>query len=232
MASSYRLWSRYCVMDDFDDGMFSYALKDAFPNILFLNNINLLREPALTSADTIPECDRSLVYIWFPQDGWQPLFFPHPDYPDRFNIINPPALYLYYNRTSWFFGGPEGERRWAFSLPMPERGRIYSGRWGWDEDEKAFRKKIVNILGKLSSNRLKDWFQRDEFVSTKDAKRRNIWAGRHVQAWCSQDPRRALDSMFRVPDDWRFEENDWYRKLKQRVIDRFGPDFGRPNDAD
>ncbi len=217
-------------MDDFDDAMFSFALKDAFPEVLFLRKIRLLREPALSPAESIPECDTSLVHIWFPHDSWKPLFFPHPDYPDRLNIINPPSLYLHYNRTSWFSGTPDGERKWAFSLPMPERGCVYSGRWAWDEDERAFRKKIVNILGRLSSNRLKDWFQREEFVSTKNAKRRNTWAGHHLQEWCSKDPRRAINSMFRVPDDWRFEEGDWYRGLKQRVIERFGSDFGLQNE--
>lgn len=215
-------------MDDFDDAMLTYALKEAFPNVLFLHKIRLLKEPQLHLANSIPECDRTLVHIWFPRDDWQPLFFPHPDYPHRFNVINPPSLYFHYNRTRWFHGVPQGERKWAFSLPMPERGRISMGRWEWDETEKEFRSKIVRILGKLSNNRLKDWFQRDEFVPSKEAKRRNLWAGHSILRWCADEPRRAIDSMFRPPDDWQMRESDWYRQLRERVTDRFGPDFGGP----
>ncbi|HSG71883.1 MAG TPA: hypothetical protein VLA12_15815, partial [Planctomycetaceae bacterium] len=86
-------------MDDFDDAMLSYALRDEFPTVKFFNKTRLLHEPRLIPSDTIPECDETLVHIWFPRENWEPLFFPHPDYPSRFNVINPPYLYLHYNRT-------------------------------------------------------------------------------------------------------------------------------------
>ena len=217
-------------MDDFDDAMLSLALKDAFPRVLFLPKVRLLPKPGLDPAETIPECSRTLVHIWFTDKDWEPLFFPHPDYPDRYKIINPPSLHLYYRRTRWFFGSPVGERKWAFSLPMPERGHIYSGRREWDEEEKVSRKKIVKILGRLSSNRLKDWFQRDEMVATKDASRRNTWAGHHVLNWCAAERRRAIESMFRPADDWQYKPTDWYTDLSQRVIADYGQDYGVPED--
>jgi len=111
---------------------------------------------------------------------------------------------------------------------MPERGRISSGRWEWDDERKEFRSHIVKILGKISNNRLKDWFQRDEIVKTRDAKRRNLWVGYHVLNWCAREERRAVDSMFRPADDWHQKTTDWYTDLSQRVIEKFGSDFGEP----
>lgn len=215
-------------MDDFDDAMFSIALKDRFPNVMFLSKIGLLDTPSLENHETIPECDQTFVNIWFPRDGWKPLFFPHPDYPDRLDVINPPDLFLTYYRTRWFFGVPQGERQWAFSLPMPESGKLSSGRWEWDRDQKEFRSTVIKLLGHLSNNRLKDWFQRDDFVPKSEAKRRNTWVGQNVMSWCSDEPRRAIDSMFRPPDDWDRKESLWYRGLKKRVIDRFGENYGGP----
>ena len=215
-------------MDDFDDAMFSFALKDHFPNVLFLSKIRLLETPAIQSCETIPECDQTVVNIWFPRNGWEPLFFPHPDYPDRFNVINPPDLFLSYHRTSWFHGDSRGEGRWAFSLPMPEHGNLSSGRWEWNSDQKKFRSTVIKLLGRLSNNRLKDWFQRDDFVPRSEAKRRNIWVGQNVMTWCSEEPRRAIDSLYRPPDDWQHKESPWQRDLKNRVIYRFGEGYGRP----
>lgn len=215
-------------MDDFDDAMLSFALRDRFPSVLFLSKIRLLDTPALENRETISECDQTFVNIWFPRDGWKPLFFPHPDYPERFNLINPPDLFLTYYRTRWFFGVPQGERKWAFSLPMPESGKLSSGRWEWGPDQKEFRNAVTKLLGRLSSNRLKDWFQRNDCVPNSEAKRRSTWVGQNVMTWCSGEPNRAIDSMFRPPDEWKHKESPWYRDLKKRVIERFGEDYGGP----
>lgn len=73
-----RFWTRYCVMDDFDDAMFSFALRDAFPNVLFVHRRTIRKTAALNQADTIPECDQTVVEIWLPHDKWKPLFFTQP----------------------------------------------------------------------------------------------------------------------------------------------------------
>ena len=223
-----RFWTRYCVMDDVDDAMFSFALRDAFPNVLFIHEGDMLKTPDLKPAATIPECNRTLVDIWFPREGWQPIFFPHPRYPDRFDVINPPHLYLHYERTTWDSGGYASDRKWAFSLPTPERGRISSGRWVWDEEQRAFRSQIVKILGRLSNNRLKWLLDRDQFVSTKDAKRKNLWDGYHTLAWCAEDSTRAILGHWRPCDDWAHRETEWYAAMKKRVIERFGDNYGGP----
>lgn len=229
-APPLRFWIRNCVMDDFDDAMLSFALRDEFPNVVFLKNSTMLRSKGIEAAETIPECDQALVDIWFPREGWEPLFFPHPDYPDKYDVINPPRLFLHYNRTRWFYGAPQGDRNWAFSLPMPEQGRITSGRWEWDKEQRQFRHKITKILGRLTTNRMKDWFQRDEYLSTKTSKRRNTWAGYSVLKWCAEEPNRAIHSMFRPPDDWEPKETAWHRGMKNRVVERFGGNYGGPRE--
>lgn len=226
-----RFWTRYCSMDDFDDAMLSFALRDAFPNVVFLARDGyMMRTSDLKPADTIPECDQTFVNIWFPDDGWEPVYVPHPDYPDRVNVDNPPRLFLDYIRTGWNFGGYFADRKWAFSLPAPGRGRITSGRWAWDDEQRAFRSTIVKILGRLSNNRLKWLLDRDQYVSTKDAKRKNLWVGYHVMNWCAEEPRRAVDGHWQPPDDWKHKETAWYAELKARVIDRFGEDYGGPRE--
>jgi len=223
-----RFWTRYCVMDDFDDAMLSFALRDAFPNVLFIHGGTMRKMAELNPAATIPECDQTVVDIWFPHDNWKPLFFPHPDYPNRFDCINPPHLFLRYVRTRWDFGGSHADRKWAFDYPTPERGRISSGRWEWDEEQRELRSKVTKILGRLSNNRLKSLLDRDRFLSKKDAKRGNLWVGYHVLDWCSEDPRRAIDGHSRPCDDWEHKETAWYRYLKKRVVDRFGENYGGP----
>lgn len=223
-----RFWTRYCVMDDFDDAMFSFALRDAFPNVRFVCQPYMMTRPDLGSAATIPECDQTIVDIWFPHDGWEPIFFPHPHYPDRFNVINAPRLYLYYYRTGWDFGGAYADRKWSFSLPSPDIGNITSGPWRWDEEQRQFRSTIVKILGRLSNNRLKRLADRDQSLSMKDAKRRNLWVGYNVLDWCAEEPRRGIGGHWRPCDDWRHKDTQWYAALKKRVVDRFGENYGGP----
>lgn len=223
-----RFWGRYCVMDDFDDAMFSFALRETYPDVVFIRGGILFESPDYGAAETIPECSQSGVDIWFPRKGWEPIFFPHPEYPDRYEVINPPQLYLHYNRTHWFFESAVGERKWVFSLPMPEQGRISSGRWIWDDEKKEFRSAIIRIIGRLTTNRLKDWFERNQAVSVKNARRRNTWAGYHVLDWCRGGPRRMIDGRFRPCDDWQPKYSSWYRRIREKVVERFGDEYGGP----
>lgn len=215
-------------MDDFDDAMLSFALREAFPGVVFIRGGIFFEAPELPAAATIPECSQTLVDIWFPWKGWKPIFFPRQEYPDRYEIINPPDLYLHYNRTQWFFESPVGPRKWSFELPVPEKGSISTGRWTWEVEEKEFRSTIVKIIGRLTTNRLKDWFEREESVSMKDAPRRNTWAGYHVLKWCREGPRRMIDGRFRPCDDWRPKYSPWYRKIEEKVVERFGEEYGGP----
>ena len=80
-------------MDDFDDAMFSFALRETYPDVVFIRGGILFESPDYGAAETIPECSQSGVDIWFPRKGWEPIFFPHPEYPDRYEVINPPQLY-------------------------------------------------------------------------------------------------------------------------------------------
>lgn len=223
-----RFWPRYCVMDDFDDAMFSFALRDAFPNVLFAHRRTMRKTAALNQADTIPECDQTVVEIWFPHDKWKPLFLPNPNYPDSYDCINPPHLFLHYVRTRWDFGGSHADRKWAFDFPTPETGSISSGRWEWDDEQRELRSKVTKILGRLSNNRLKSLMDRDHVLSKKDAKRGNLWVGYHVLDWCAKGSRRAINGHSIPCDDWEHMKTAWYQDLKQRVTNRFGKDYGGP----
>lgn len=185
-------------------------------------------EPTLNLTETIPEADQTIVNIWFPHESWEPIFFPHEEYPEKFVIVNHPQTYLFYYRTQWDFGGPYQDRKWIFSLPSPNRGDISTGPQISDDNLKIFRNRISRILGRLKTNRLKHWDDYDQMVATKNARRFGTWAGHHALNWCRGGPRRMIDGLFRPCDDWSYSETEWYRSLKEKVIARFGEDYGGP----
>lgn len=225
-----RTWTRYCVMDDFDDAMLSYALKEYFPNALFKPSRVLYREPTLGAQPTISECSQSAVDIWFPYDGWEPIFFPHDEYPDHFIVINSPQLYLHYRRTEWFWGSPVGERKWIFSLPMPESGCLSTGRWQWDDELKSFRTTIARIFRRLATNCLKDCFEAHETALPPAGRDRRFgtWVGEHVLEWCAQEPKRMANGRFRPRGGWAPRDTEWHQSIRSKVVDRFGENLGGP----
>jgi hypothetical protein len=208
--------------------MLSFALKDAFPSILFSQHQILFDKPKLDVAPTIPECNGTALTFWLPRENWRPLFFPDQIYPQKFTFINQPHLFLHYYRTEWFWGSAVGERKWVFSLPMPERGHISTGQWIWDEELTEFRRSVSRILGKLMTNRLKHWHEKDKVIHRKDSRRYGTWAGLHVLDWCRDGPRRMINGEYRPCDDWELTETRWYSDLRERVAGRFGENFGEP----
>lgn len=223
-----RMKYRHLVMDDMDDAMLSLALRDAFPSLVFLPGGRPFEEPELGTRPSIPESDRDVVLAWVLERGWLPRFKRDEEYPQWFNLLNPPQCSLSYRRTNWFWGGSQ-PARWAFDMPTPEFGTINTNFDPDDPKQRAFVNKVWGILKKLATNRMKSAISEDRVVLCKDAKGGMIWAGHHVLEWCAAGTsRRMIDGCARPCNDWAPPNTPWHLDLRARAEEMFGSDFGGP----
>ncbi|MCB2101860.1 MAG: hypothetical protein KDE22_13375 [Rhodobacterales bacterium] len=225
MPKTGRFWNAYCVMDSFDEAMLSVALRDVFPTLRIMSFGRHRPKPDITFYDAIHLCPAPCMALLVPPHGWKPKFLPYEGISGWYDLVNHPTEYIIFHPTRWMTGSSSGPRKWVFDLPMPERGSVSIGPWFWNEEEIAFRKKVSSILGKLTVNRLKHWFDRDQVLAYKDAPRRSTRAGRHVLEWARQGERRMLDGVYRPCDDWKSAKTAWYAALEARVQAAYGGDM-------
>jgi hypothetical protein len=227
---SYPRWrkpSREIAMTRMDEAIFSLALGEEFPGITFEDI-----EPSVRAApilrDSIADCNSPVVRGEVPA-------------PPR-----SPTGWFQINRSSWrwVFGRTVGDNaRFAFDPPTLTGGWIATG---WDLNDPAhrampaFQRKVWRIVERLTTNRLKTGTPRSntlewgsDIVTMAEAKRQNlllVWAGHHALEWCAAGgARRMLVGAFRPCDDWAPPQDPWYLRLRRRVEERYGTDFGLPS---
>lgn len=215
---------RLKLMDAFDDAMLSFALKDAYPGVVFLDYIGAANT-RLEERASIAECG-DVVFIRFKEErsesdieqpgrGWT-----------RRAIGSPGPFMLQYRRNRWFWGSPHGGN-WAFDLPTLEHALMAIDHDRTSKADRAFVNKLWRLLNRLMTNRLKNPLWHGPFTLA-DAKGGDFWAGHHALQWCREGERRMLMGC-RIPcDDWALPDDDWYQDLYRRVVERYGPAFGDP----
>ena len=220
------LRKRHKLMDDFDDALLSFALKDAFPGVVFQDREAQSDTERFVRRSSIPECRSSIVHIRFVPEGWEPDFVFPPGFGFPWNMMNPPKYTLDYCRNDWFWGVPQTDN-WIFSLPTMEVSSMDIDYDRSSDDDRVLVTKLWRVLNRLMTNRLKSAL-RSEWRTMAEAKGGVMWAGHHALQWCREGERRMLGGSLIPCDDWALPDNDWYQDLYRRVVDKYGPNFGDP----
>lgn len=84
--------TKFTLMDAFDDAMFSMALRDAFPQVIFMGEYVGISSPEDPLPQSIPECGEDIVVIYFPEDNWKREFAPIPYREGRWGIKESPLF--------------------------------------------------------------------------------------------------------------------------------------------
>jgi len=218
---------KFTLMDAFDDAMFSMALQDAFPQVIFMAEYVGVSSPDDPLPQSIPECGGEIVCVYFPEHELTPEFTPLPYRKGRWKIKSPPSFELRYIRSNWFWG-QAGGGRWAFSPPTLNETQMSIRHDKSDKEQRQTVNKIWKTLRTVTTNKLKTGRRKDEFVSASGSfGSAGPRAGFHAIDWCRQAPDRMLDGLYMPCDDWEWPDDPYVQELRQRVIERFGPDFGK-----
>jgi|GEM_PF-1072423 len=220
---------KICFLDAFDDAMFSFALKDIFPRVVFHGELIDRDSTVGVSRETIPECPGYSVRIFFPKEGWEPELEPSRSHNAPQIVTNLPEPLLTHRRATWFWGHPGGSmKNWAFSLPTMNFSQLNILYDKEIEDHKKIIKLVWKALRSISTNKIKAGIQKNDFVRTSEVKGSGgPWAGFHALDWCRREPNRMLGGTYRTCDDWEWPDDPYIQELQQRVIKRFGPNLGK-----
>ncbi len=198
--------------------MFSEALRQAFPTVKYvIRSGGVTPPPSLDAFDSLMDVTALGLYIVIPSSpGWRP----EPGYGSDGGWIEfrniPRHGHLTYYRPEWY------------------EGEIFGSYEPWNPDHETFLKlvrTVWKIIERLATNRYKyghplgNKLMGREVQLMKDAKGGEVWLGHCALEWCRADPSRMLAGAHRVCDDWQVPQTEWYRALRAKVDERFGPGF-------
>jgi hypothetical protein len=239
-AARLRQIGRRVVFTKCDELVFALAIKDSFPSAVFLDG-HRMKTPDDIHADWI-EIGSGSIFIVAPEgDAWRPMFGSNAEYLSWTEIENLPSRSVQFFSSTWDWGMKGWQPRahqLAFEVPTLMEGDI-GRKYDPDAPDTAvfltFTRQLFRIVSRIGTNRFKAGSTRSNEVEhgtdelrMRDAKRRNLWLGHHALEWCRQSPRRMLDGAYRPCDDWGPPHNEWYRSLRRRVEEEYGPDVGEP----
>jgi hypothetical protein len=219
----WQMRERQVLMTRMDEAIFSEALRDAVPAIRIREDIET-PTPGSVNRDSVAACTSCIVHVDAGGDG-------------------APLGSLLVLRSRWVFAYPHIDAsRLAYDLPTLASGTISTT---WDANDPAdlqkpkLQRTVWRLLERIATNRLKlgtphtnTLIRGNDRLTMAEAAPKNgwgLWAGHHALEWCAAGGvRRMLDGGCRPCDDWWPPQNAWYRALRRRVEERYGPDFGLP----
>jgi hypothetical protein len=232
----YRFKQRMIVFLRKDEAIFSEALRESFPHVMFLSDFWDGEKPygSLFQVPTI------IASILFPEDGdWRPMPAFDPETGERNGYVGlDDNRSLQFLRGGWDGVGDfhrPGRARLAYDPPTPMLGNIQGSYSVLDPGSATFlsiTRKVWKIIGRIATNRVKfghplgNVLEGREYQPMADAKGHTEWFGHSALEWCRDGIRRGERRMLcgnrRPADDWELPIDSWYQSLRRRVEDRYG----------
>lgn len=209
---------RFVYLTKVDEAAFLRALRERFPDILFLDDEPQPR-PGVRLLDSLDQGSATMVYGYLPLLGWTPegeaeRTYNRPDAPRM-----RPSFRIWRCKWDWDGGGPAN---WAWDPPTLTEGKIIATYRRDDPESNEFGRIVMQILTKITVNNFRIELPHTGHVYNENRRMRSTRAGHDALRWCSEAPARMLGGCYRPHADWRFPvKNPYYQGLGI---------FGRPEE--
>jgi hypothetical protein len=230
----HRFRTRQFVFSPVDDAVFSEALPEIYPTVLFIGHEPWRGEVPVYRS--IPEGRHSRISeVIVPPENWSPQITQSKEvgYYHFTNLPMKPGLR--FHPSNWDWGPKFYQRQWTCDFPTLSEGFVtatLARDAPKDDPSRAIVENAWRIIAKIATNRTKrghplgNELMGGDRVLMEEAKGGFTWVGHHALEWCAAAPRRMLNGHTRPCDDWAPPADPWYRALREKVLEKYGPALG------
>ncbi|MGH6932284.1 MAG: hypothetical protein ACREEE_07600 [Dongiaceae bacterium] len=233
-----------------DEAILSEAIREEFPNVMFLPDQSTRWEMAslLPFYDCLSSVPGRGAIIVFPDHAsWSPPMITDRDMLQSIDFDNfLRHRTLVYQGSFWDWdrgpGRPEVSQL-AYDPPTIGHGTIYGMYYIDDPDHEklvVIARQVFRIIARIATNRVKGGHPLGNLLMGRESATMaqvtpdETWCGHTLLEWCQDGARAGFRRMMfgnrRPCDDWEVPTNPWYQRLRRRAEELYAADFTDPPD--